>query len=33
MASALFIPDQTRRLRLEVAGQPDRLDEAFRAFG
>ena len=33
MPSALSFPDQTRRLRLEVAAQPNRLDEACRATG
>lgn len=28
-----FFPDQTRRLRLKVATQPNRLDEACRATG
>lgn len=32
MPSALSFPDHVRRLRLEVASQPDHLDEVCRAF-
>jgi len=33
MPSALSFPDQTRRLRLEIATQPSCLDEACLATG